>query len=481
MKAYHLSHLEELKMILEHESWQLWPVKATFSIFKLHEYKFLKENKCESASVIGESVVGEIKRGIVEASVNSYIVDILSLHNPFDLSRKRTVQNPNETKIVERSNSSENEESDSEADDDSDDNSDSKNMLSLAILISKNKRNSDTFKLPMLTNTTLNIMRLYGKYIQMLSIFRIISNDVISYLMQLFYFYFYYIYMHFAQGEVNLSNDTSIQAIVKTIRNELFVQSKYNMNEPQIAVIKTMKNRQEYLSCIQERMVAAESLVFLSQQLENIFPLINEYLPATPNKNLDVYLNILKETMKMRAPIYMHISKVAIDYALISESIVKINWDLHDLMSQHNTYVDIMHRQLQQFVTDVESLRVNIPVEKKTVNIFLEQCIKIIMRTLVEGYASLKKCSNEGRALMQLDFQQFIVKLEKICELRPIPDKDYVEVYIKAFYLPDSSLEKWVKEHPEYSQKSIVGLLNLMAQVTRKTKANIIASFESSN
>ena len=33
-------------------------------------------------------------------------------------------------------------------------------------------------------------------------------------------------------------------------------------------------------------------------------------------------------------------------------------------------------------------------------------------------YASARKCSNEGRALMQLDFQQFLIKLEKITDLR---------------------------------------------------------------
>ena len=72
----------------------------------------------------------------------------------------------------------------------------------------------------------------------------------------------------------------------------------------------------------------------------------------------------------------------------------------------------------------------------------------MIMKMFVDGYSSIKKCSNEGRALMQLDFQQFVVKLEKLCDLRPIPDKDYVDAYIKAFYLPDSSIEKWIKEHP---------------------------------
>ena len=56
---------------------------------------------------------------------------------------------------------------------------------------------------PILTNTTLNVIRLFGKYINMLSIFKIISQQVITYLMQLFQFYFYFIYLDFTQQEVS--------------------------------------------------------------------------------------------------------------------------------------------------------------------------------------------------------------------------------------------------------------------------------------
>lgn len=143
--------------------------------------------------------------------------------------------------------------------------------------------------------------------------------------------------------------------------------------------------------------------------------------------------------------------------------------------------MDLLLRQVEQISFDVNSLKDQLNIEKRILNIFLEQSIRQIMKMLVDGYGSIKKCSNEGRALMQLDFQQLIVKLEKITDLRPIPDKDYVEFYIKAFYLPDSSLEKWVKDHSEYSQKNIISLLNLMAQATRKTKMNIVASFDASS
>lgn len=44
--------------------------------------------------------------------------------------------------------------------------------------------------------------------------------------------------------------------------------------------------------------------------------------------------------------------------------------------------------------------------------------ILLANRTFVEGFAGAKKCTNEGRALMQLDYQQFIMKAEKLTSLR---------------------------------------------------------------
>lgn len=48
---------------------------------------------------------------------------------------------------------------------------------------------------------------------------------------------------------------------------------------------------------------------------------------------------------------------------------------------------------------------------------------------------------------MQLDFTQFLSKFEKISSLRPMPHKEYVENYVKAYYLPDLELEQWIRDH----------------------------------
>ncbi len=72
---------------------------------------------------------------------------------------------------------------------------------------------------------------------------------------------------------------------------------------------------------------------------------------------------------------------------------------------------------------------------------------------------------------MQLDYRQFLVKLEKMTEQKPVPYQvlveddcltialractlkpstflqDYVDSYVKAYYIPEMDLEAWVSQH----------------------------------
>lgn len=62
-------------------------------------------------------------------------------------------------------------------------------------------------------------------------------------------------------------------------------------------------------------------------------------------------------------------------------------------------------------------------------------------------FSLTKKCSNAGRALMQLDFTQFMSQIKSMCPINPLPQKELVEIYIKAYYLPETSLETWTRDH----------------------------------
>lgn len=457
---YHLSHLEELKMFLENEIWECCPVKNDFSVFNLHEYKFLKSNVGQIASESTFELIEKNKTTDLERSklnnfeVNNKMIQLINISN----GKKNKLNILDDIDILKKNHTNKTDQNDKIYY--RDDYLESSNYgISKNVNVSMNINEEQ----PILTNTTLNIIRLFGKYIHMLSVFKIISFQVIGYLMQLFQFYFYYIYIDFTQtAEVptdrnerptlNLNEkNSSLNLIFKNIKNDIFNNIKLSV--PNIKKSKQIQNHDEYMLLIKQRIIATESLIYLSKQLENLFPLIKNILPANQLKeneisNLDAYANILRETPNIRKTIYSFIARNSVDYNQMIDSISKVNWDLNEIFSQHNSYIDILLRQLKDLRLDLKNLDSKIPLNKTIINLILEETFRLCMKVLVDGYSSVRKCSNEGRALMQLDFQQLVVKIEEEFDIRPIPDKDFVETFIKAYYLPDSSIEKWVKEHP---------------------------------
>ena len=66
---------------------------------------------------------------------------------------------------------------------------------------------------------------------------------------------------------------------------------------------------------------------------------------------------------------------------------------------------------------------------------------------------------------MQLDYRHFVMKLERIAEIKPLPYQDHVGNYVKAYYIPEADLEQWVKIH----EVSIFGKY-LFCQSKKNTK-----------
>lgn len=95
---------------------------------------------------------------------------------------------------------------------------------------------------------------------------------------------------------------------------------------------------------------------------------------------------------------------------------------------------------------------------------------------------------------MQLDYRQFVLKLERLFEVKPVPYQDYVSQYIKAYYIPETDLEAWVSQHSgvwsiksrvlhnschnclilqEYTAKQLVSLVNCVAYSNNKTRQKL--------
>uniref|UniRef100_A0A8C7ZVM9 VPS50 EARP/GARPII complex subunit n=1 Tax=Oryzias sinensis TaxID=183150 RepID=A0A8C7ZVM9_9TELE len=348
---------------------------------------------------------------------------------------------------------------------------------------------------PILTNTTLNVIRLVGKYIQMMNILKPIAFDVIHCVSQLFDYYLYAVYTFFGRNDMYESSGLGlISSRLRTTLNRI-QESLIDMNagvhaptedrkekvpSPHLSHLVVLTNS-ETLYGLAQRVVATESLAFLAELFESLQSHLDAMMPAAKKPFLQqFYSQTVSTASELRKPIYWVVAAKAIDYEQMLLMMAGVKWDIREIMSQHNIYVDVLLKEFEQFNKRLGEVSRHVRIPLPVSNVLWEHCIRLANRTLVEGYANVKKCSNEGRALMQLDFQQFLMKLEKLTDLRPIPDKEFVETYIKAYYLTENDMEQFIKNHREYSMKQLANLVNvcLGSHINKRARQKLLAAID---
>uniref|UniRef100_A0A8C1WK00 VPS50 EARP/GARPII complex subunit n=1 Tax=Cyprinus carpio TaxID=7962 RepID=A0A8C1WK00_CYPCA len=509
-KNYHRTRLEELRMFLENETWELCPVKYNFSIAQLHEFKFM--GQCRSPSV-SPSRQPESTETVELSLFEQY----LQGGNPFEMQIDNKEE---ETEDVLASNGYESDELEKSVYQDYDSDSDVPEELkqdyvdeqtgdapvkSVSRETLRSRKRSDynlnRANAPILTNTTLNVIRLVGKYMQMMNILKPIAFDVIHCVSQLFDYYLYAVYTFFGRNDMYESSglgliSSRLRTTLSRIQESLIDVSvsadrnagphaspeerKEKVPSPHLSQLVVL-TASDTLYGLAERVVATESLVFLAEQFEFLHLHLDTMMPSAKKPFLQqFYSQTVSTASELRKPIYWIVAAKAIDYEQMLLLMAGVKWDIKEIMSQHNVYVDVLLKEFEKFnqrLGDVSKIvRIPLPVS----NVLWEHCIRLANRTLVEGYANVKKCSNEGRALMQLDFQQFLMKLEKLTDLRPIPDKEFVETYIKAYYLTENDMEQFIKNHREYSMKQLTNLVNvcLGSHINKKARQKLLAAID---
>lgn len=314
---------------------------------------------------------------------------------------------------------------------------------------------------------------------------RPIAFDVIMCMTQLFDFYLYTIHLFFASDLTVASNSLytlKLNGTLKRIADNLILEEESadygKIPKPRLSSI-VNPNRPELLHGLSERVAAVESLIFLARQYEFLQGYLEYLLP--PNNKIilqQFFQQTITASTDLRRPIYMCVAARAFDLRQNLIAMSKINWEVKDVMSQHNSYIDVFLREVQIFRIRLEEISSGIPITGEVFQLLWESIAHIITHTLVQGFSEAKRCTNGGRALMQLDFTQFLSKFEQISGLRPVPHREYVENYVKAYYLPDLELEKWIREHNEYSSKHLYGLVSCACQNNKKTRQRLIQLIE---
>ncbi|CAL8294189.1 unnamed protein product [Merluccius merluccius] len=509
-RNYHRARLEELRMFLENETWELCPVKSNFSIAQLHEFKFM--GQCRSPSLSPSRQAGSAAG---EGDLSLFQQFLLE-GNPFEMHIENKEE---ETEDVLASNGYESDELEKSVFQDYDSDSDVPDELKQdyvdeqtgdAPLKSASRETMRSHKksdyslnkcnAPILTNTTLNVIRLLGKYMQMMNILKPIAFDVIHCVSQLFDYYLYAVYTFFGRNDMYESSGLGlISCRLRTTLNRIqenliemeaagesvgvhgpVEDRKEKVPSPHLSQLVVLTNSGT-LYGLAQRVVATESLVFLAEQFDSLQAHLDSMMPAVKKPFLQqFYSQTVSTASELRKPIYWIVAAKAIDYEQMLLMMSGVKWDIKEIMSQHNVYVDTLLKEFEQFNRQLGEVSRQVRIPLAVSNVLWEHCIRLANRTLVEGYANVKKCSNEGRALMQLDFQQFLMKLERLTDLRPIPDKEFVETYIKAYYLTENDMEQFIKNHREYSMKQLANLVNvcLGSHINKKARQKLLSAID---
>uniref|UniRef100_A0A8B9RAA3 VPS50 subunit of EARP/GARPII complex n=1 Tax=Astyanax mexicanus TaxID=7994 RepID=A0A8B9RAA3_ASTMX len=297
-KNYHRTRLEELRMFLENETWELCPVKSNFSIAQLHEFKFMGQCRSPSVSPSRQPTSSEpVELSLFEQFVQG--------GNPFEMQIDNKEE---ETEDVLASNGYESDELEKNVYQDYDSDSDVAEELkqdyvdeqtgdvpakSVSRETLRSRKRSDynlnKANAPILTNTTLNVIRLVGKYMQMMNILKPIAFDVIHCVSQLFDYYLYAVYTFFGRNEMYESPGLGlISSRLRTTLNRIqeslidmtatLTERKEKVPSPHLSQLVVL-TASGTLYGLAERVVATESLVFLAEQFELLQPHLDTMMP----------------------------------------------------------------------------------------------------------------------------------------------------------------------------------------------------------
>lgn len=378
-KRYHVTCLDEINLFIEHEVWI--QVQCFNSILQLQEYKatkraikrYVNENddtskKGENESHLTTSMAvlsvnnSPTKRTLDDSSVNSqdessiygscgYFVRFSEKSSPFEIPFDQKMLEEDflagiadETSCYYSEDSSDNDNENNtqihtnNKNNNNDDNSYERSPLSMTV-----------------NNTSLNILRIIGRYLQMCRLLYAIAPHIIYSMTELIDFYLYALYEIFAKdsavpGEALHSPELTnhLKRISET------VISKMRKWPPSMQMIEYDLKDAEQFYALAKRINAVESCISIIKQFTFLHGYLDHLIESTKasaeeleneHRSLKLYIEDMRKCVEdLQKPIYMAVTTRSIDIHATIMSINKVKWDIGHVMVEHNAYVDVLNR-----------------------------------------------------------------------------------------------------------------------------------------
>uniref|UniRef100_A0A7N0U890 Syndetin n=1 Tax=Kalanchoe fedtschenkoi TaxID=63787 RepID=A0A7N0U890_KALFE len=350
------------------------------------------------------------------------------------------------------------------------------------------------------TGSSLCLLRLMDKYARLMQKLEVANIEFFKGICQLFGIFFFTIYDTFVQQNnsngkgvtdyVNYRLKTALSRINQDcdqwIRPQLSSSSPTTLNStfgpmditPVSPPSTSMGHMPSTSFGLKERCAAADSISQVAQILHRAKPHLQSLLLQNNATAVeDFYVQVVNSVPDLTEHLHRSTARLLLHINGYADRIASAKWELKELGLEHNGYVDLLLGEFKHYRTRLLHGGIN----KETQDLLLEYGLENVAETLVEGLSRIKRCTDEGRALMSLDLQVLINGLQHFAPANVRPKFQIVEAFIKAYYLPETEFVHWARAHPEYTKNQVVGLINLVATMKswkRKTRLEVLEKIE---
>ncbi|KAL4334514.1 hypothetical protein GQ457_07G042450 [Hibiscus cannabinus] len=345
------------------------------------------------------------------------------------------------------------------------------------------------------TGSSLCVLRSMDKYARLMQKLELVNIEFFKGICQLFEMFFLYIFETFGLQNMNSSGKTSTDTLNYRLKTALsritqdceeWIKTSGSFSSPtgHADLTPTAPQNTNFGSPagtsfgLKERCAGADAIAFVTRILHRSRTNLQSLLLKSNTAIVeDFFVHLVDAVPDLIEHIHRTTARILLHINGYVDRIANAKWELKELGMEHNGYVDLLLGEFKHYKTRLA----HGGIQKEVQDLLLDYGLEIVAETLIEGLSRVKRCTDEGRALMSLDLQVLINGLQHFVPLNVKPKLQIVETFIKAYYLPETEYVHWARAHPEYSKNQIVGLINLVASMKgwkRKTRLEVLEKIE---
>ncbi|KAG2308426.1 hypothetical protein Bca52824_028174 [Brassica carinata] len=354
------------------------------------------------------------------------------------------------------------------------------------------------------TGSSLCLLRSMDKYARLMQKLEIVNVEFFKGICQLFGVFFYFVYQVFGQENTNsggkgvaYSSNHRLKSCLSRISQEYeqWIKPQFSSSPPSslsfpntvhsfadvtpASPIKTSGHVSGTSFSLKERCAAVDTVSLVARILHKSKAHLQSMLMSRTGSLVeDFFGQLVGSVPELTEHLHRTTARILLHVNGYVDRIANSKWEVKELGVEHNGYVDLMLGEFKHYKTRLAHGGISQEVQ----SLLLQYGVEIFAEMLVEGFSRIKRCTDEGRALMSLDIQVLINGLQHFVPTKVKPKLQIVETFIKAYYLPETEYVHWARAHPEYTKAQVIGLVNLVATMKswkRKTRLEVVDKIES--